>query len=128
MIASWKRGFALAKAASMHATAPSTSKKMGAALMCGGIVAAIGFNIYGKTHPDSRTKTYARCVHAEHAALLKRRHFDKEADTMYVYRETSNGLPACSRPCLNCMGLMRLSGVRRIRFINDSGQPEEMKL
>lgn len=126
--ASWKRGFALAKAASAHAQAPSASKRMGAALMAGSNVVSVGFNTYGKTHPDNCTKDFARSVHAEHSALLKRRHYEHAAQVMYVYRETFDGQPACSRPCPNCLHLMKLSGVRRVRFITESGGMEEMKL
>ncbi len=128
MIASWTRGFSAARAASKHAIAPTKSKSLGAALFHGGKIVALGFNIYTKTHPESRAGNYTRCIHAEQSALVKRQHYDAGGQIMYVYRETADGNPACSRPCPNCMVLLRIGGIRRIRFINEKGKPEEIRL
>ena len=123
-----KRGFEAAKAASRHSDSPLPGKKMGAVLMKSGTIIAIGFNQYGKTHPKSLTSDFLCSIHAEHSALLKRQHYSgTTGEVMYVYREVG-GLPACSKPCLRCQLFMRQAGVKRVRYINEKGHPEELRL
>lgn len=124
----WLRGFQIAKAASVHSNGVSVSKRLGAALFSGSTLVAVGFNVWNQTHPDSRTHRFDRNLHAEHKAILKRQHYENAAMIMYVYRETTDGKPACSRPCSNCMVLLKEAGVARVRFIEWNGKYTEIKV
>lgn len=120
----WTRGFETAKAASEYATAPKHSRKVGAALFSGSALVSIGFNRYGHSHPQAKWG-----IHAEHAALIKRRYYPNKGNLiLYVYRELSDGSPALSKPCVNCQNLMSEVGVRLVRFVNGSGQFEQIVL
>lgn len=129
MSKSWKRGFAAAKAASVHSNADKDSKKIGAAIFAKGNLIAIGFNTYGQTHPDAqRTQTFSRNIHAEHRAVLKRRYYVNNGMVLYTYRETMDGKPACSKPCINCGQIIKEAGISIVRYINTNGDMEEMAL
>ncbi len=130
---SWRRGFEAAAAISEHSTATQTGYKMGAAMFSGSILVSVGANLIQKTHPDSKFQNFNVGVHAEHSCLLKRRHYEDRNLTVYVYRQQQikvkdTGKNGCSKPCLNCQALLSLAGVRRVRYINENGQPEEMKI
>jgi deoxycytidylate deaminase len=126
---SWRRGFEAAAAVRQYSVAKTPSYKLGAALFNGSRLVSVGFNVYGKTHPSSRERNFDKNLHAEHAALIKRQHYDGDAGlVLYVYRENRTGRPVCSRPCSNCSSLARLGGVGRIRFVNEDGQFVEEKL
>jgi cytidine deaminase len=126
---SWRRGFEAAAAVRQYSVAKTPSYKLGAALFNGSRLVSVGFNIYGKTHPSSRERTFDKNLHAEHAALIKRQHYDGDSSlVMYVYRENRSGIPVCSRPCGNCISRSRLGGVGRIRFVNEEGQFVEEKI
>jgi deoxycytidylate deaminase len=132
--ASWKRGFAIAKVAKEYSNGDRPGEKMGAALFSGSILVAVGYNTYEKTHPNAtnaKEKKYLLSIHAEHQALLKRRYIDDSNLIMYVYREISDNkgflTQAISKPCLNCQIIMRLAGVKRVRYYSEKGI-EEMKL
>ncbi|MGI4811883.1 MAG: hypothetical protein ACRYGG_00870 [Janthinobacterium lividum] len=129
--ASWKRGFDVAKAARLHSNGVRPGEKLGAALFSGPILVSIGFNTYDKTHPAASNKKFNRCIHAEHACLIRRQyHADKDL-VMYVYRETSTHkgvvTPSISKPCESCMQLLSLAGVKRVRYFNLLGEVEELK-
>lgn len=118
MLKSWKRGFDIARAATEFAIAPRRSRRVGAALFSGATLVAIGANRYGHSHPDAEWS-----VHAEHAALIKRQYHPSRNLILYVYRELADGTPACSRPCRNCVQLLRMAGVRWVRFYDTDGDP-----
>lgn len=120
---SWDRGFQVAKAASEYGVAPRKSRKVGAAIYAGSKLLAIGFNHYGKTHPQTDWG-----IHAEHSALIKRAYYPAKNMVMYVYRELADGSTACSRPCDNCIYLMRLAGVSAVRFADTDGNFKEEKI
>lgn len=126
---SWRRGFEAAAAVRQYSIAKTPSYKLGAALFSGPRLVSVGFNIYGKTHPASRESTFDKNLHAEHAALIKRRFYESDSGlVLYVYRENRSGRPVCSRPCRTCQELAVLGGVSRIRFIDEEGQFVEEKL
>lgn len=126
--ASWKRGFAAAKSAREHSNGERPGEKMGAALFSGSILVSVGFNVYDKTHPSTiNSEFYIRGIHAEHSAIIKRRHYDDFGQVLYVYRETIHA-PACSKPCVSCMAIIKLAGIKKVRYINSNGIPEEMKV
>ena len=131
---SWTRGFEAARVASLHSNAPQTCYRMGAALYAGSILLSTGFNIWNKTTPHSVTDEFNGNTHAEIVALIRRWHYDKPNNLiLYVWRNTTNpkrthSIDACSRPCDNCMNLIKLAGVRRIRFYDETGTETEIKL
>lgn len=126
----WVKGFEAAEAASAHAEVTYGPWKMGAAMFSGNNLLAIGFNLMTKSHPQSQHKSgYNICIHAEQMALIRRRHYDGDTNLiMYVWRTGGDGNPASSKPCTNCQHLMKLAGVRKVRYFNEIGQAEEMKL
>ena len=116
------KGFDAAFAASVFSDAPRVGLKMGACLMVGSRILAIGANLYSRSHPASRqSDAFTYSTHAEHVALLRRQHYDapKGRLTMYVARRRSDGSIGNSKPCLNCMRLCNLSGIARIWYFED---------
>lgn len=105
---------------------------MGAALFSGSRLVSLGFNVYYKSHPDhlihGLDKRHYENIHAEQSALIKRKHYEDNNLIMYVWRESSNGDPAISKPCPMCVSLMKHGGVRRVRYIEEDGSWAEMKL
>jgi deoxycytidylate deaminase len=106
---------------------------MGAALFNGSKLVSIGFNTYFKSHPEHLVhgrgqKKYFENIHAEQAALIKRKHYDGDDNLiMYVWRELDNGAPAHSKPCEMCQRLMKIGGVKKVRFLEPDGSWAEMK-
>jgi deoxycytidylate deaminase len=131
---SWRRGFDAAAAISIYSTGQSHGLRLGAALYAGSNLLSLGFNDWNQTHPRSTKNEFAKNLHAEHAALLKRRHYDNARNLiMYVYRARINPDTdlielACSRPCDNCMTLLESAKVRRIRFIDENGFANEISI
>lgn len=129
----WDRGFEVARAASNHSSAPYRRTKMGAALFCGPNLLSVGFNVYTKSHPVVKMhkgdKPFLHNIHAEQLALIKRKHYDHNGNlTMYVWRETQDGKPGMSKPCDMCEHLLREAGISKVRYINEDGSWEELKL
>lgn len=120
---SWRRGFEAAKAASQNSIAPRHARKVGAALFAGSVLLSLGHNSYNHGHPRAGWN-----IHAEHRALLRRRHHESARGlTLYVYRELANGQLACCRPCENCWALLREAGVRVVRFVDEQGRFAEAR-
>ena len=129
MIKSWQRGFDAAKAAMLYSNGGRPGRKLGAALFNGSRIISIGFNIFTKTHPLVKHATFDKNVHAEHAAVIKRQHYDNGGNLiLYVYRENGNGVPICSKPCKSCQNILALANVKRVRYIDEKGQFTEMHL
>lgn len=125
----WRRGFEAAEAASTHAEVSYGPWKMGAALFSGNNLLSIGFNLMTKSHPQSQIGDYNVRVHAEQMALIRRRHYDGDSNLiMYVWRTAGHGGPASSKPCPNCQNLMRLAGVKKVRYFDEKGEAWELKL
>jgi deoxycytidylate deaminase len=131
---SWRRGFETAAAAAEHSNGKQPCYKLGSALYKGKNLVSIGFNIYDKTHPESvhfkRGAYHHGNIHAEMTALIKRRHYGDKNQTIYVYRGTivdGRVVPSLSKPCNNCQALLKLAGVKVARYINESGEAEEMR-
>jgi len=131
---SLKRGFEVARAASLHSTGIAIGQKLGAALFAGSNLLSIGFNDFSKTHRHSVCEAYNGNLHAEIKCLVKRWHYEKSKNLiLYVSRTITNPEQTileygCSRPCGNCMRVIVEFGVRRVRFFNENGIPEEIKL
>jgi deoxycytidylate deaminase len=112
------RGFDTAFAASELSDAPRAGLRMGAALFSGSRLLSVGANRW-HSHPASDNKNgFCRSLHAEHVALLRRKHFDKPSGrlTLFVARRLWDGSIGNSRPCDNCMQLCREAGIDRVRF------------
>ena len=128
----WKRGFEVAKNASLHSNGPSKGRRMGTALYSGNKLVSIGFNQYYKTHPKYRISIknveITKNIHAEMSALIKRQYYTNKNLIMYIYREKDNGELGCSRPCELCYEMLRLAEVKRVCFINENGVFVEEKL
>ncbi len=130
----WRRGFEVARAASLHSNSTQIGYRLGAALYAGSTLLSVGYNEYGKTTTRSRHKTYDGNVHAEAMSLVRRWHYEKSNNLiLYVSRTKTNSerteyANACSRPCAHCMELIKLSQVRRVRFYDEHGMPAEIKV
>ena len=131
---SWSRGFEVARIASMHSTGTTFGQKLGAALYAGSNLLSIGFNDINKTHKFSVCKEYNGNTHAEVKCLIKRWHYEKSNNLiLYVSRIITNSDHTimnfgCSRPCAKCMKVIIAYGIKRVRFYNERGIPEEIKL
>ena len=75
-----------------------------------------GFNKL-KTHPRfANPESYIKLsVHAEIDCLRQMKFQDTDRLSIYVYRE-SDGKPAMSRPCKDCMNELKLAGIRKIFY------------
>ena len=87
--------------------------KVGAVCTKGGSVISFGYN-QDKSHPMVSTFS----LHAEAAAILARRYHigSLEGATIWVYRETADGIPAMARPCKDCLKLIIASGIKKIVY------------
>lgn len=121
--------FSLAKSASKMAKIPGLpiGKTVGAVIVYCGMVVAVGYNRMDKTHPKAKTKF--NTIHAEFDAIQKARARlspSKLASChLYVYRETSNGEPALSRPCAGCLEAIKNAGITKIFYSVTGGFSKE---
>jgi deoxycytidylate deaminase len=92
--------------------------KVGAVIVYKGKFLAGGWN-KNKTHP--RAKNYTTKIHAELAALIAHRHESLIFADMYVARRTNGGALATSKPCRDCMVLIREAGLKSVTFISENG-------
>jgi deoxycytidylate deaminase len=124
------RGFSIALAASMLSDAPRIGLRMGAALLSGSRLLAVGANLYTRSHPASANeKEFCRSTHAEHVCLLKRQHYDVTSKlTLYVARLRADGTLGSSKPCANCLRLCKLAGVSRVWYYDHIGKQKEITL
>ncbi len=76
-------------------------------------IISTGFNKY-KTNPHSKHPW--KYLHAELDAILDNKFADLKGSTIYIYRETRDGVPAISKPCESCMNAIRLAGIKKICY------------
>lgn len=120
-----------AKDASKLATYPR--QKLGAVLVYGNKILAIGYNT-NKTNPmqfhynkyRGYKNFYARnngVVHAEGTVLLKTRFLDIDwsKTTIYVYRELKDGTPALAKPCPGCQIALLERGIGTVVYTTVNG-------
>jgi deoxycytidylate deaminase len=128
----WKRGFYVAKEARLFSITNHYSQKIGSALFNGNKLISIGYNMYHKTHTayghHLSYLDHDKCIHSECVALCKRRYFNDYNLILYIYREHADHTPACSKPCRICHALIKLAGVRKIRYIDKNGFFVEEKI
>jgi tRNA(Arg) A34 adenosine deaminase TadA len=109
--------FKSARLLSYNSVAPNPGKRMGAVLHRGKKALAYGINSFNKTHPIQCLLPNKEYLHAEVAALLKRRHYDDiHSCEMTVYRETGDGKPAMAKPCAQCQAILAEFGIRRVYY------------
>jgi deoxycytidylate deaminase len=83
--------------------------KMGAAIVKGGRVLAVGYNRPGSTQWNHWSR------HAETTAIIAAG--DCKGATIYVYREHGiTGEPLMAKPCQGCAEAISLSGIRRVVY------------
>lgn len=122
----YRRGMQVARAASMLSNASRRARRVGAALFAGNRLLSIGYNTFGCTHP--RAQKYCN-VHAEQRCLLRRQYYENNGRLrIFVYRELASGQPACSKPCLNCIGLLKEAGVHLALYMDAAGTFVEVPL
>jgi len=123
-----ERGFSVAFATALLSDAPRCGLRTGAALYSGSRLLAVGANRW-HSHPGSDNREFNRSFHAEHVALVRRKHYDSANRlTLYVGRMRDDGTPGCSRPCGNCWSLCKLAGVYRVKFYDENGKQREVTL
>ena len=85
--------------------------KVGAVITKSGNTLATGHNV-AKTHPAIGTYY----LHAEMSAILSARKHDLHGATIWVYRETADGMPAMAKPCSECMKLIVEVGITDVYY------------
>jgi len=68
-----------------------------------------------KSHPLFTQSEKCQSIHAEIKAILSANTSVKGA-TVYVYRETCDGLPALARPCNSCYQFMKKHHIKRVYY------------
>lgn len=129
----WIKGFDAAKKASQYDDSETQSHRMGSAIFQSGKLLSTGHNVYGKSKPGNTfaddLKVYNKSVHAEQMAVDRIKHYEYDAKlVLYVVRLDGNGDFTCSSPCDMCIEYMKEHGIKKVRFINKNGQPEELTL
>lgn len=101
--------------------------RLGAVITKGGSVISTGYNEIRYTR-EYRQHT----LHAEASAILKvlkSRRLDLLANAeIYVSRVRPNGSIGLSKPCSNCMDLIKSVGISRIHYTTDYGTIETIKV
>lgn len=117
--------FRTAKQASIHSDHPRF--KLGAAVYKKNRSLGVGFNQITKKHPISANLNPDITIHAEMAALLACRHkHDLTGATIVVYRESTDGLPAMSRPCSICRAVLISFGIKEMIYTTKNGWAKEV--
>ena len=129
----WVKGFEAAKKASQYSDEETQSHRMGAAILKSGKLLSTGHNVYGKSKPGNtftnKEKVYNKSVHAEQVAVDRIKYYSYDSKLiLYIVRLDGNGEYTCSAPCNMCIDYMRQHGIKKVRFINKKGQPEELSL
>ena len=98
--------------------------RLGAVVVKKNRIIGMGFNKPFKTHPKSGNRF--KTVHAELDAILGIDAEELKGSTVYVYRETKDGLPANARCCKHCEEMLKLVGVKKICYTIDKTYKEEV--
>ncbi len=135
-----QRGFETARAASKYSDGFCTRDKMGASIFAGSRLLSIGFNQYSKSRPsnkfihvvNNKIIEFYKAIHAEQAAIDKIKYSTNYINSkliLYVYRETAEGLPAASAPCLLCQQTIKQTDlISIVRFFTPNGEYSEWKV
>ncbi len=98
------------------ASRASGHHRLGAVLVRGGSVIAVGYN---STRNDPRNTDGCWSTHAETRAL--RLAGAPRGATLYVARVTPGGRTAMARPCADCAMDLRAAGVATVVYTTDDG-------
>jgi len=94
--------------------------KMGAVLIRKGQIVGAGCN-KNRSHPKS--KSFEHFVHAELSALISAGFVWGTYSThLYVVRITRGGSMGTSKPCSDCMDLIKQAGVETMTYIDENGR------
>jgi len=94
---------------------------IGAVLVRNSNIISMGFNSL-KTHP--KAKTFSCTLHAELATIIGMDYKDTKGSIIYIYRQTSSGDLALSKPCLVCEEALRLAGVKKAVYTDYNNYSE----
>lgn len=123
-----KRNFQKAKAASALSDFPT--HKLGAVMMLGNKVLAVGYNIT-KTHPIQKKYNIERGydpnvrnngqIHAEMMCLINTKYLDVDWSrvSLYIYREHKDHTTALAKPCPACEKAIRERGIKQVYFTTE---------
>ena len=94
--------------------------RLAAVLASGSTIHAFGVN-------EPRWDSFVpSSTHAEIACL--RNVYSAEGMDLYVARILANEMPACSKPCPECMKVIREKKVERVHYIDENGHWQTMEL
>jgi deoxycytidylate deaminase len=90
--------------------------RLGAVLVQRGKPISVGYNKYNRTNKLAKKFFGVPSIHAECDALHKAGATNIRGSVVYVARVRPRGELALSRPCDNCMNLLRTKGIRRVVY------------
>lgn len=91
--------------------------KIGCVITNGSVILSMGFNKTTFKGRGRKFASYDTALHAERDALSKINKNEVSGLTLYVYRETKNGIPANSFPCDDCRKMIyELGIVKRVIY------------
>ena len=94
--------------------------KMGAVVIRGGNIVGAGFN---KMHSHPRSRSYDNMIHAELSAILSAGNvWGTIYGDLYVVRITKGGAFGTSKPCSDCMDLIKEAGITSVTYIDEKGR------
>jgi len=111
-----QRYFDLAKKLSVKSSHPK--HQLGCVIVNKNRIIGVGFNKF-KTHTKSNHAF--QMLHAEVDALLGLDRSVLKGCSVYVYRETKDGIPAMSRPCQACQIALKDAGIKTVHYTTDGG-------
>lgn len=123
-----KRNFQKARAASMLSDFPT--HKLGAVMMLGNKVLAVGYNTT-KTNPAQKRYNLERGydpdvrnngqIHAEMMCLINTKYLDMDWSrvSLYIYREHKDHTTALAKPCPACEKAIRERGIKQVYFTTE---------
>lgn len=101
--------------------------KMGAVVVRNGNLIGAGCN---KNHSHPRSKSYENMIHAELAAILNAGQIWGTIPNgdLYVVRVTKGRSLATSKPCNDCMDLIKEAGIDSVTYIDEKGEVKTEEL
>ena len=120
-----ERGYRLAAKAALSSNAPARRSRVGAALLRAGKPVSTGWNRYALR--EYTRERYVPSRHAELHCLIRLTDEQVRDCTLFVVRLLADGF-GLSKPCPECMKLIRKSGVREVYFIGIGGRPEKIEV
>lgn len=92
--------------------------KIGSVLVKKNKIIGTGFNRL-KTHPKSPHKY--KSIHSEFMSVLGVSASDLSGATIYIYRETKDGIRALAKPCKYCNNMLDQCGVKTVYYTVKDG-------